>query len=414
MTPQNLPTFDKDKKKKAKKRRRLIICLFIVAAGLFSGICYHLHRQGLLASIFPALNFGAPAQAPITPAPQSNDRCPVTYSDWDPYFFHEKLVYCDANFKCRAKTNIDQSQVVFADRFSDGLARISLKTASGDDAIAYLATSGKIEIAADPAREFSGPFSEGLAYSIDKESRTLGFIDKHGKYVISPRFYLSNSSKHTYVQKANQLANCIFVCGLAPVYTEKVNSRIPMTPACGYIDHKGKFVIPPIYLQGCAFVENHARINVRDTTRLLARWGFIDTHGNRVIQPIYMQAHDFSDSLAAVLDYQSRWGFVDKKGKYVIPAKFSDADIFSEGLAAAATTTNDKKLWGYIRKDGSWLIEPRFDDAGAFHNGEAHAICGDPESTSREDYWINKAGKIEHHRHQLIPFDIEDLSIKQE
>ena len=123
-----------------------------------------------------------------------------------------------------------------------------------------------------------------------------------------------------------------------------------------------------------------------------------------------MQAQDFSEDLGAVLNFQGYWGFLDKSGNYVIPAKFNDVGSFSEGFAAAAITTQDKreKKWGYIKKrDGSWLIEPRFDLADAFQDGEAHASSG--EGAGKEDYWINTSGKIERHKRQLIPFEIQDF-----
>jgi hypothetical protein len=405
------PLFDKNKQKKARQLKMVIFGLAITALALFGGIFFALQKTGSLSTI-AGVNNNNKANSnnplPITPLASSDLNCSVNYTDWTPFSFHDKLIYCDSSYRCHVKTKIDSAKVLYADRFSDGLARVALKNADNSNSIVYVDTTGKVVIDADAKRELSGPFAEGLAFSVDKTTRKLGFIDKHGKYVVPPRFALA-SSKKAPVRKEFQLENCFFSSGLAPVYSEKVNAITADSPACGYIDHKGNFSIQPSYLRGCAFVEGRALILAKDESRFHKRWGFIDTHGKKVIDSVYMEAHNFSDGMAAVLDYQDRWGYVDKTGKYTIPAKFSDAEPFSEGLAAVAVP-GDKKLWGYIHADGSWLIQPRFEKADAFHDGEAHASNGDPNSKLFEEFWINSSGVIESHRRRLIPLEIEDLS----
>jgi hypothetical protein len=400
------PPLEKKKQQKNRKGRLLIFGLLVAAFGLFGGVYYYVTKVGSIGSFFQGK--GNAGQAPITEAPGSPQHCSVKYSNWTPYFFHDKLIYCDPNYKSRVKTNIDAEQVVFADQFSEGLARVSLKGKGSGDHVVYIGTSGKIAIAADPNREFAGPFSEGLAFAVDRKTGKVGFIDKQGKYAIAPQFYLSTNGKWNTVERDRQFENFFFSSGLAPVYNDQVNPKLPLLPAaCGYIDHKGHYVIPTTFLIGCAFENDLARVLAKDDSRSKKRWGFIDTHGKRVIPSIYMQAQDFSEDLGAVLDFQGRWGFLDKAGRYVIPAQFSDVGSFSEGLATAAMTKLDKKQWGYIKKDGSWLIEPRFDTADAFEDGEAHASSG--EGATKEDYWINTSGKIERHKRQIIPFEIQDF-----
>ena len=57
------------------------------------------------------------------------------------------------------------------------------------------------------------------------------------------------------------------------------------------------------------------------------KYGYINKKGKVIIPVIFEEAKPFSEGLAAVLGRDSnnrlRWGFIDKTGKLVIPYKFS-------------------------------------------------------------------------------------------
>ena len=400
----SLPFLDKNKKKeqqKAKKTKQIItMVLFVAAIGIFAAIFFKLDKEHL--SVDQILNPNAHVNQvqeplPIRPAPMGPDFAACTYEHWIPYFFKEKLVYCDHNYQTHVKTNLDADKVVAADRFSDGMARILVKTSEVDTAYLYIDKNGKEAIPVKPDRDYCGPFSEGLACAEDRGTGKLGFVDKTGKYVIQPVHDVSVFVSGNVVHKQDQLDNSIFSCGLAPVYNAKVNSA-GSKAACGYIDHKGKFVIPVGFLQGCPFVNQRARVCVKDDSKWQKRWGYIDMKGKFVLKPVYMEILDFKEGLAAVLDYKGQWGFIDKNGNYSIPSQFAGASSFSENIAAVSMAQGkDYPNWGYIKKDGSWLVEPKFDRAEPFQDGIAFACngCEDKRKRPKEEFIVNLSGKVE-------------------
>lgn len=405
-----LPTFDTDKKKKAAKYRKIVFGLFVAAVALYGGIFYVLNKKLPLAGMFQKVAPLGPA--PVVPAPTSVIHPALKCNDWRPYFFHDKLIYCDQNYQVHVKSDIDSKNVVFADSFSDGLARVNMRTGDKKQSFIYIDTSGKIAIKADDSREYSGPFSEGLACAISKQNDKLGFIDKHGKFAIAPQYYVVDETSTIGLKRDDQLYSSIFSSGLAPVYTAQIESS-KLLPCCGYIDHKGSIVIPIKFVQAFAFVDERARVAVKDQSQFHHRWGYINPHGEFIVKPLYMQLQDFSEGRAAVLDFMGKWGYIDKTGKLKTPSIYSDATEFREGFAAVAIASAEKKpTWGYIRKDGTYLVNPRFEKAYSFIDGEAYACngCSEHGGQANEAFWINPKGNIERHTRRNIPFELPDFT----
>ncbi len=411
-----LPFIDQEKEKQQKarkKRRNAVIVLFLLAASIFGFIYFKLKQESV--SVFQTHKTNTDSEPlPMVAAPCGESYPSVKYEPWFPYFFKNKLIYCDSNFRVHVKTGIDADKVISADQFSDGLARLQLKDEESESAFVYVGTDGSVEIPKNNDQEYSGPFSEGLACFVDKTTGRLGFMDKNGKTSIKPQFYLTLFDTGNTVHRQDQLENSIFSNGLAPVYTASVNAP-DLKPSCGFINHKGKFVIPVSYLEGCPFVHERARVCVKDQSKWRRRWGYIDPHGKILLKPIYMKLKDFSEGLAAVLDYKGQWGYVDKDGNYKIPARFADAESFSGGFAACSVAgAKAKPIWGYVRKDGSWLVEPRFEKAEAFKDGIAHAFigCDSKSASKKEEYTIHSTGKVEKEiRNPAIPIDSLNLPV---
>ena len=136
------------------------------------------------------------------------------------------------------------------------------------------------------------PFSEGLAIARSETAYAgWGFVDKSFKFVIPETMF--DDVRH-------------FKEGLAP--------------AAVTYDYEGRQEKP------------HGSGSVK-------KWGYIDRKGKWVIPPTYGAANSFSEGRAAVGMWinegqQLRYGYIDRSGKLIIPIAYTVAQPFQEGLAA--------------------------------------------------------------------------------
>jgi hypothetical protein len=214
-------------------------------------------------------------------------------------------------------------------------------------------------------------FSEGLipATTHGGKVRKYGFIDHRGKLVIPTTFDGVGD----------------FAESLAPV---------AMKGKWGYIDHAGKVVIPTHFNLAESFSEGAARVILegpcnyigygpcansnpsilgfpeyksgRDSRYAACRYTFIDRQGIPLFPQKFLNAFDFSEGLAAAGD-GTYWGFIDKTGVFRIPPQFEYVGSFSEGLAKFRRN----RKWGYIDKAGRVVIPPWFENSDDFSAGAA-------------------------------------------
>jgi hypothetical protein len=235
--------------------------------------------------------------------------------------------------------------------FSEGLAAAKKKGRWG-----YIDKSGKVVI--DFLFQSVGSFSEGLAVAfVDQKA---GFIDKSGSFVIKPKYdqalafqngfaavynyytqtysYHVNSSWGFINKKGKEISKMIydnvqsFSGGLASV-KEKGRDNWDI------INERGKKLnIGPYFTFISHFKDSIAIASGDDKTEL----GYINSKGKIIIPFKYYRAAPFSEQLAKVV-YKTQRGFIDKTGKEIIPPQFEEVTSFSEGLA-------------WVKKDGKWGI----------------------------------------------------------
>ena len=151
----------------------------------------------------------------------------------------------------------------------------------------------------------------------------------------------------------------------------------------GYVNQKGKFVIPPVFDIGYSFVEGIAAVVVSD------KIGFIDYTGSYIIEPRFEYNdhyfyYGFSEGLAPIM-MNDKWGYINKMGNWLISPKFDDAWIFEKGLASVCV----ENKWGYIDTNGNSVCTPKYQYVGGFYEGLA--------VVSNEDFkygYINTKGKL--------------------
>jgi hypothetical protein len=206
---------------------------------------------------------------------------------------------------------------------------------------------------------FNSNFHDGLASVF---APNLGFINEKGKLVIPAIF----RNVHKFSE------------GLASVET--------MNGKWEYINKKGIIIIPPKSFSDAFWFHDGLSLVSRGNGSN-RKYGLINKNG-KIVLPIRFYCDGFHEGLAAagINSNYTKMGFINTKGLWVIPAKFKSASGFSEGLAAVETM-NGK--WGYINKKGIMVIPPIFEYAYRFKKGLAKVWTKDGNQA-----FINKNGKI--------------------
>jgi hypothetical protein len=186
---------------------------------------------------------------------------------------------------------------------------------------------------------------------IQREGKKVGFIDAHGRFIISPNF-------------DDALP---FSEGLAAVQVGDV---------WGFVDAAGRQVIQPQFKAAYYFREGVATAELESGSVL------IDTSG-KVLASGYHFVRFISNGLVPA-SRDGKAGYLNLRGKVAIPFLYEDADSFSGGLAAV----EKEGKWGYIGPDGRTVIPFKLDGAGPFANGLAPARVGSSSG------FINKSGKF--------------------
>ena len=228
-------------------------------------------------------------------------------------------------------------------RFHEGLAAVG----NWDDMclnIGYVDKSGKVII----------PLDHSFYYTIiqDTTIQDLGIPHFSEGMMCAPK-----KDKWGYYDKTGRLMFEYFGAG---VFSEGLAAVLVgdwETGKLGYINKTGKEVISPKYDGAMNFSEGLAAIRVGDWET--GKWGYIDTTGKEVISPKYDWADSFYEGLAAIRvgDWETgKWGYIDKTGKEVIPLVYDVAGYFSEGLAAVGIGDFNDGKFGYIDKTGNIVI----------------------------------------------------------
>ena len=190
-------------------------------------------------------------------------------------------------------------------------------------------------------------FHDGMAMIadvVDKESeyRLFGFINKKGKMIV-PKNYLDATD---------------YSEGLAWVMNREKR---------GYVDTLGRMVItwPDTSGFGSPFSEGLAAMSDSG-----ARFGFINRRGEVVIDFLYDEVTRFVDGYARV-NILGKWGFINPRGELVINADYDFAYDFVEGFCMVGTTdkVSQGEVWGIINRGGGKVVDFKYRGARDFNKG---------------------------------------------
>ncbi len=167
--------------------------------------------------------------------------------------------------------------------------------------------------------------------------------------------------------------------------------RISTAGKVGYIDRKGKVLIPPVYFNGTEFSEGLAAVREKGF------YGYIDERAQYIIPPQFDLAGEFNHGIALVYKNGEPF-FIDKSGKVKLPVVYESVAFISSQKAVAGTKAG---RFGIIDlHTGGLVADTVYGSISTFNNGVAVATDYIPEEErKKKSYAVIDSGGI-----VIVPF----------
>ena len=222
---------------------------------------------------------------------------------------------------------------------------------------------------------------------------------------------------------------CEFEDGLSVVYKDNEDSE---KVRYGYVDKKGKLVIPTVYNEAYAFAEGFGLVKKGDKTYFIkpdgkiafdvsnndenhafsegyavakknGKWGYLAPTGKFAIEPQYDDAFGFSEGLASVAK-DGKYGFIDKNNKVVIPFDYEETAKWFYDDKIIPAKKNGK--YGMIDTKNKTIV-PFIYDYAEYFEGDL-AIVGKITGQDENDNDIYKYGFVNKNGKVVIPLKYDD------
>lgn len=228
-----------------------------------------------------------------------------------------------------------------------------------------------------------GPFKDGLAPVY--MGKMMGYIDNKGKEII-PLIY----DDDYYTDGFTDGVTIVTKNGLV-----------------GAIDKTGKLIVPCEYKMMSSFSEGIAE--VQTTT---GKIGFVDSKGKVVVAPKYSILNLLGgvkciNGMLPVRNETGKNGYIDKTGKLVVPFMYEEAYNFSDGLGKVKTTYNGKV--SYLNNKGEIAIPAKYDDGTIFTDGLAFVNLGARAKSIYSGLEGGKWGVIDKTGKEVIPVQYDRI-----
>lgn len=211
----------------------------------------------------------------------------------------------------------------------------------GDISCGFKNDAGKVVIAAK--YDGCGQFHDGLAYvginygSKDGSDHVQGFIDQTGKIVIPIKheaqdrqgggggmyqnfgdglFAIYHEGYYGYMDKQQKLV-IPYKYDEAGEFSDGM-AVVGKNDLYGAINKAGQLVVPIKYAYLGSFSEGRAAFSLGNNGE---KTGYIDTKGKVLLPPKWNAGEKFSEGLAVVLGSDYKWGVIDTKGNYIVKPK---------------------------------------------------------------------------------------------
>lgn len=182
-------------------------------------------------------------------------------------------------------------------------------------------------------------FNSDEGYAVVKKNGLYGFVDHNNQIVIACSYcYAEPFSEGTAIVKTSGKTGCHYQSKYYryPSRTEQIEDG-----TWGLVNLQGELIADG-YEDIKKFNDGLA------AAKKNGKWGYIDKKGKVVIPFRFAKAKSFSDGLAAVA-FKIRYGYIDGHNNTIIPFQYIEAGDFQEGVASVETSNNG---YGRISKDG--------------------------------------------------------------
>jgi len=154
----------------------------------------------------------------------------------------------------------------------------------------------------------------------------------------------------------------------------------------GFINDKGKLVVPLKYAVVDPFMNGKARVCIREDSEF--KYGFIDKTGKEIIPVKYGFPRRSGDNYV-IAKKDGKVGMLDWTGTVIIPFLYEELENFSQNRAKVKL---DGK-YGFIDKDNNKLTEIKYTDVYDFSEDMAAVKFKDLQGTAGIWGFVNLNGK---------------------
>lgn len=247
-----------------------------------------------------------------------------------------------------------------------------------------------------------GEFYSGLAYAKDEETNRYGFLDKTGKWILSP-VYLDllsfdeyggvwvkqTDAKWHYINKTGKDLGTLDEKGTLSKYFGNQGYAVIENNTSDFVllDQTGATVKK---IDDCDGIYNFASGIGGYKCKSNGNYGFIDVNGNKITGCDFDGFDGFTEAgiskVTKTIDGKNKSGYVDAKGNIILPIVYDYVYNFRDG-------------WGLIYKDGKYYFVDRngnlkdppakYDELTEFRSGYALGKIKGTTNNPHNYFYIN-------------------------
>ncbi|MEG2290609.1 MAG: WG repeat-containing protein [Clostridium sp.] len=241
-----------------------------------------------------------------------------------------------------------------------------------------------------------------------KDGQRYGYINSNGTFIIKPKYFIANNfNEHGIaIVCENNLCGGINSKGeyiIPQIYDSLqpfINERSVFTKGTtvGIIDENGQVISTNSYTFISNYSNSMALVGIpNDSNGYL--FGYINKSGFEVIPPIFIEGNDFKDNHALVKNKDGLYQVINMSGNVTTTFPYKYVGNYGEKIFTFSKEFGS--LIGYVSIDGHVVIKPKFTSAQAMEDG--YMVV-----STASDFHGNY-GVIDITNHIIYPFIYNDI-----